>query len=82
MIKNQIQDQSAHFIAAICILLLTQIGLLGFILGGFLIGFVREQGQYWIKDRPIAWKFWLWGKGPWFDIVFWTLGGLVAGLLV
>lgn len=50
----------------------------GFVASGFMLGFVREQGQHWIKDRPNAWKFWNWGKGSWIDIVFWTLSGVTA----
>lgn len=80
MIK-QIKDQSAHLIAGIVILLLPLLPW-GMVLAGFGIGFVREQGQHWIKDRPNAWKFWNWGRGSWIDMIFWTLSGLVANIIL
>jgi hypothetical protein len=79
-LKKQIVDQTAHYIAAIVILLLTLLPY-GFIVSGFLIGFVREQGQRWITNRPNAWKFWAWGRGSWIDMTFWTLGGITAEIL-
>ena len=79
---KQIIDQLAHFIVAIVILLLPLILPWGFVISGFLIGFVREQGQELeVNGETVAWKIWKWGKGRWLDIAFWTLGGLAAELI-
>jgi hypothetical protein len=79
---KQITDQFAHFSAAIVILLLPILMPWGFVLSGFIIGFVREQGQEYISKGPGAsWKFWQWHSGRWLDIAFWTLGGLAAELI-
>lgn len=80
--KNQVLDQLGHFVGAIVVLTLPLLGLLGFALAGFVIGFIREQGQNYVVVRDGAWKFWEWDKDSWIDIVFWTLGGLVAGLII
>lgn len=80
--NKQIKDQLGHFVGAIIVLTLPIIGLLGYILAGFTIGFIREQGQAYVKVQGNAWKFWDWEGDAWLDIVFWTLGGLVAGLLI
>ena len=79
---KQIIDQFAHFSVAIIILLLPLLLPWGFVISGFLIGFVREQGQeYEIKGQSAAWSFWKWNGGRWLDIAFWTLGGLVAEII-
>lgn len=79
---KQITDQFAHFSVAIVILLLPILMPWGFVLSGFMIGFVREQGQEYVSKGPsTAWKFWKWHSGRWLDIAFWTLGGLAAELI-
>ena len=79
---KQVVDQFAHFSIAIVILLLPLLMPWGFVVSGFLIGFVREQGQeYEIKGPKAAWQFWKWGSGRWLDVAFWTLGGLAAEII-
>lgn len=79
---KQVVDQFAHFLAAIVILLLPILMPWGFVLSGFMIGFVREQGQeYEAKGPDAAWKFWKWTSSRWLDIAFWTLGGLAAEMI-
>ena len=79
---KQFKDQTAHFFAAIIMLLMPFVTVGGFVISAFMIGFMREQGQKWISDRPNAWKFWTWGKNSWIDVTFWTLGGLVVELFL
>ncbi|MEN6411585.1 MAG: hypothetical protein ABFC84_02335 [Veillonellales bacterium] len=79
---KQVVDQFAHFSSAIVILLLPILMPWGFVLSGFMIGFVREQGQeYESKGQEAAWQFWKWSRSRWLDVLFWTLGGFVAELI-
>lgn len=80
-LTKQLIDQTAHIATALVILLLPQLVFGGFVIAGFLIGFVREQGQHWVSNRAIAWKFWKWGPNSYWDILFWTVGGAAAQLL-
>lgn len=82
MWKKQVVDQVAHFLVAMFILLFPLLIPYGFVVSGFLIGFVREQGQeYEASGATAAWSFWNWGNGRWIDIVFWTMGGAAAELI-
>lgn len=80
--RKQIIDQFAHFSVAIVVLLLPILMPWGFVVSGFIIGFIREQGQeYESKGPNAAWQFWKWNGGRWLDIAFWTLGGLAVEVI-
>lgn len=72
-LSKQIIDQSAHFLIALAILLPLVFwpGVLTFALAGFALGMIREVTE----DGPIT------SKGSLLDLAFWTLGGLVAGIV-
>jgi hypothetical protein len=77
--NKQILDQSAHFIAAVAILSMPALwGWFGGALAGFAIGVVREATEEADTVTPRA----LWNAlHSVLDLSFWTLGGLVAGLI-
>lgn len=75
-LREEILDQSLHFGAAAVVVLLAEMVGQGWITGvggaiiGLALGLTREVTE---GGR--------WGSGSWRDIAFWTLGGLVGGLL-
>lgn len=73
MLKKQLIDQAAHFLLAIAILLPVAHapGLVSFTFAGCCLGVLREATE----PDPIL------SKGSLLDILFWTLGGLAAGIL-
>lgn len=72
--KKQIIDQSAHFAAALVALAPAALwpGVASFAFAGAALGLVREITE----PGPVL------SAGSLLDILFWTLGGAAAGLLV
>lgn len=79
--KKQIIDQAGHVVGAMLALMIPLLFPYGFVVGGFLIGFIREQGQHYISEGPASWKFWKWEGDSWLDIAFWTTGGAIVEFL-
>ncbi len=74
---KELRDQSAHVAAAFLILVLTGPGIIGGALAGFAIGLVRElteEGEISLPALKAA-------LGSRLDLTFWTLGGLLAGII-
>lgn len=70
---KQLIDQSAHFTAALAVVLLSSTStLLPGIIIGLALGLVREITE----DGSVL------SKGSLTDITFWTLGGAVGTLLI
>jgi hypothetical protein len=84
MSKKQLVDQSAHFIAALVILIpaMSHPSIITGALAGFGLGFVREMTEEGTKITLDAAKKVFASKNSMIDIAFWVLGGAVAGLLV
>jgi hypothetical protein len=79
---KEIIDQLAHYVIGLIVLATPLFVPFGFVISGFLIGFIREQGQELeVNGAKAAWKFWNWGKGRWIDITFWTLAGVTLETL-
>lgn len=81
-LRKQITDQAAHGAVALGVLSLAATGEpLGFALAGFLIGMVREVTE---AGLPVTWSKIkaapVHSDAP-LDLTFWTLGGLLAGLV-
>lgn len=70
--KKQLIDQSAHFIIALAILGLVTLlpNLLTYALAGASLGLIREVTE----QGPVT------SPGSLLDILFWSLGGLAAGV--
>jgi len=78
-----VTDQIAHFTVALAVLaLFASGGVIGGALAGLALGLIRELSEAGGSRIAIA------EIGPhfakrdtWFDLAFWTLGGLAAALL-
>lgn len=79
---KEVIDQIAHYVVGLIVLVTPLFVPFGFVISGFLIGFIREQGQELeANGSKAAWKFWNWGKGRWIDILFWTLAGVTLEIM-
>lgn len=80
----QVTDQIVHFTVALAVLALFALGgLIGGAIAGAALGLIRElteAGGSRIALAEIAPHFAR--RDPWIDITFWTLGGVVAALIV
>jgi len=72
-VKKQLIDQGAHFGVAFGLLLTLVLapGFLSFTLVGGALGLIREVTE----EGPVT------SRGSLLDIIFWTLGGLMAGIV-
>ena len=76
-------DQTAHALSAFVIIVLAlKAGPIGCAVAGFTIGFVREYTE---EEAANGHLYFNWrnvfSKGSLIDLAFWTIGGLIAGLL-
>jgi hypothetical protein len=78
--NKQIRDQLAHAGAAFLCLLPLAIApnIIGGILSGFLVGLVREVTE---EGDPVSIDKLRAALGSWKDLLGWTLGGLVLGII-
>lgn len=73
---KEVRDQSAHTVAAFVALLPAALfpHILTFALAGFALGMVREVTEEGVVSLGAA------RRASLLDLVFWTMGGAVAGL--
>lgn len=76
-------DQIAHFTVALAVLaLFASGGVIGGALAGCALGLIRELTEAggsritWAEVPPHFAK-----RDPWIDLIFWTLGGIIAALI-
>ena len=77
---KELRDQAAHAAAAVLCLLPLAIApnIVGGILSGFCIGVVREVTE---EGDPVSIDKLRAALGSWQDLLGWSLGGLILGLL-
>ena len=77
---KEIRDQAAHAAAAVLCLLPLAIApnVIGGVLSGFLVGLVREVTE---EGDPVSIDKLRAALGSWKDLLGWSLGGLILGLL-
>lgn len=82
---TRITDQIAHFVVGFSILLLfAKTGLVGGAVAGLCLGLIRETAEAGGSRITLSEVIWHFRKrlDPWIDLLFWSLGGLVAAYAV
>lgn len=77
---KEFRDQSAHVAAALVALLPLAFvpGLVAFLWAGFMLGLVREITE---EGSPVTGAKVLQALRSWPDLLFWTIGGGLAGVI-
>lgn len=73
-VLQEVIDQFGHFITAIVIFfpIVRWRNIYGFILSGFILGYLREVEQH----RSFTLNFW-----SWLDVVFWIVGSITLWMI-
>ena len=77
--KKEVIDQSSHVVVAILVFILFTLGgYFGALLAGFIMGMIREvteEGATVDVDKLLS------AIKSWKDLLFWSIGGLLAKLI-
>lgn len=84
MTRQNVIDQLLHVLAAIAVVLLAHMGVVGGMLAGFGCGLIRELSEAGGSriTLPEVKAHFTKGKDPYIDLASWAVGGALAGIFV